>query len=161
VCNKIASTIDLLPTIARICHAPLPERKIDGVDILPLLYDKPGADPRKDFVYYYHKNDLEAIRQGQWKLVFPHTSRSYKSFPPGNDGWPGKVSQVKEPMALYNLSVDPGETMDVQAEHPEIVKGLETLAEQYRSALGDNLTDRKGTERRPAAVCEACATNHR
>ena len=161
VCNKIASTIDLLPTIAHICDASVPDRKIDGVNILPLLMNEPDANPRTDFVYYYKRNDLEAIRQGKWKLVFPHESRSYKSFPPGNDGWPGKVTQVKEPMALYDLSVDPGETMDVQALHPGIVKQLEELADQYRSDLGDNLMNVKGTGRRPPAICEQCATNYR
>ncbi len=37
VCTKMAATIDLLPTIAAIAGTPLPKRKIDGVDIRPLL----------------------------------------------------------------------------------------------------------------------------
>jgi arylsulfatase len=159
VCNKIASTIDLLPTFAAICGAPLPPRKIDGVNILPLLLNKPGADPRTEFVYYYHRNSLEAIRKGKWKLVFPHKSKSYKVYPPGNNGRRGRIAEVKEPMALYNLSVDPGETLDVQAQHPDVVKQLEALAEKYRRDLGDNLTHVKGSGTRKAASCQACVTN--
>ena len=161
VCNKIASAIDLLPTIANICNAPLPSEKIDGVNILPLLLSEPNANPRTDFAYYYNRNDLEAIRKGQWKLVFPHQSRSYKVYPPKNDGWPGKTAQVSEPLALYDLSVDPGETMDVQTEHPDIVKQLEVLADQYRKELGDNLTHTTGAGTRPPAICEQCETNVR
>lgn len=161
VCNNIGSTIDLLPTIARVCNAAMPERKIDGVSLLPLLEGKPGAGPRSDFVYYYNRDDLEAIRKGNWKLVFPHVSRSYKVYPPGNDGYPGKTARVEEPMALYNLATDPGETMDVQAAHPAEVRELQLLADHYRSKLGDGLTHVKGNERRPAVFCKPCVTNMR
>jgi arylsulfatase A-like enzyme len=161
VCNKIASTIDLLPTIANICNGSLPDHKIDGVNILPLLLNNPSANPRKEFVYYYHQNSLEAIRKGQWKLVFPHKSKSYKVYPPGNDGKSGRIAEVKVPMALYNLSVDPGETIDVQEQYPDIVKQLETLAEEYRKDLGDNLRGIEGTGTRPPAICEPCESNFR
>lgn len=69
-CNKLASNIDLLPTFAEITQAPLPPRKIDGVSILPLIEVK-DANPRESFVYYYRKNDLEAVTDGMFKLVFP------------------------------------------------------------------------------------------
>ncbi|MEO8961217.1 MAG: sulfatase [Ginsengibacter sp.] len=161
VCNKIASTIDLLPTITKITKSKLPEKKIDGVDILPLLLGNPDANPRTEFVYYYNRNSLECIRQGKWKLVFPHQSRSYKSHPPGHDGFPGPVSQINVPLALYDMSTDPGETMDVQEQHPDVMKQLEALADKYRNDLGDDLTNVEGTGRRPAGVCIECKTNIR
>lgn len=161
VCNEIASTIDLFPTIVNICGAALPDHKIDGVNILPLLLDKPGADPRKDFVYYYNKNSLEAIRRGKWKLVFPHVSQTYKKYPPGHDGFPSPYADMKVDLSLFDLSVDPGETIDVKTQHPDVVKQLEILADQYREDLGDDLTKTKGMGRRPAAVCKLCATNIR
>ncbi|HEU4607366.1 MAG TPA: arylsulfatase, partial [Chitinophagaceae bacterium] len=161
VCNKIASTIDLLPTITKIANAALPERKIDGINILPLLLGEPDANPRKEFVYYYQRNSLEAIRQDKWKLVFPHKSRSYKAHPPGHDGFPGPTSQIDVPLALYDLSTDPGETMDVQQLHPDVVKQMEALADKYREDMGDDLTHVEGTGRRPAGVCDACKTNIR
>jgi arylsulfatase len=161
VCNKIASTIDLLPTIANITQSPLPGQKIDGINILPLLSGDPDAEPRTEFVYYYNRNSLEGIRQGKWKLIFPHKSRSYKSHPPGHDGFPGPTSQIDVPFALYDLSTDPGETMDVQQQHPDVVKQLETLADKYRNDIGDDLTHVEGTGRRPAGVCIQCKTNIR
>jgi len=93
ICNKLAGTIDLLPTIAAIANAPLPEKKIDGVNILPLLLGDENANPRENFLYYYRKNSLEAVRKGTWKLVFAHPGRTYIGFAPGMDGFPGKTNE--------------------------------------------------------------------
>ncbi|GAA0534109.1 sulfatase family protein [Chitinophaga japonensis] len=152
ICNKMASTIDLLPTIAHFCGADLPRRKIDGVDLHTLLFNaNTNASPRNELAVYYGVNSLQAIRKGPWKLVLPHRSRTYKLNLPGYDGWPGKQPDVDVPEALYDLRHDPGETLDVQAQFPEVVKELRALAEKYRQDLGDALTHREGTGRRPAA----------
>ncbi len=37
ICNQITGSIDILPTIAAIVGAGLPEKKIDGISVLPLL----------------------------------------------------------------------------------------------------------------------------
>lgn len=152
ICHQLASTIDLLPTVAKLCGARLPEKKIDGVDIASLLMNEANANPRDHFVYYYQKNSLEAVRKGQWKLVFPHVHRTYKKNLPGYDGWPGAQPSDTTQRALYNLRMDPGETLDVQEKFPEVVKELTALADQYRRELGDDLTHHAGTARRPAAV---------
>lgn len=149
--NKLASTIDLLPTIARLCDAELPSRKIDGVDISSLMMNEEGANPRDHFVYYYQKNSLEAVRKGPWKLVFPHVHRTYKKDLPGYDGWPGPQPNDTTQLALYNLGMDSGETLDLQDKFPEVVRELKEIADQYRKELGDDLTNQEGTERRPAA----------
>src|SRR3546814_41025 len=141
VSNKLASTIDLLPTIARLCGAELPEKKIDGVNIASLMMGEEDAEPRSEFVYYYQKNSLEAVRKGSWKLIFPHKYRTYLQDIPGYDGYPGKVRKVPTGQALYNLSSDPGETVDVQEAFPEVVKDLMAVAERYRPSLGDDLTE--------------------
>lgn len=148
VSNSVASTIDILPTVATICGARLPAKKIDGLNILSLLKQEKGANPRDHFVYYYGTNNLEAIRKGKYKLIFPHKGRTYKNNLPGYDGFPGAQPNIPVPMALYDLSSDPGETLDVQSHFPAVVKELEALADQYRQTLGDDLKDMKGTERR-------------
>lgn len=140
VCNKIAATLDLFPTIANICGSSLPGHQIDGVNILSLLYNQPGANPRNELLYYYGVNNLEAVRRERWKLVLPHTSQTYKKYPPGLNGYPSPYAEMEVPLALYNLSVDPGETMDVQSSFPEIVKQLQSLADSARQTLGDDLT---------------------
>jgi arylsulfatase len=45
---------------------------------------------------------------------------------------------------LYRVATDPGETKDVAADHPEVVKALLALAEKARDDLGDALTGRTG-----------------
>jgi len=149
VCNKLASNIDILPTLAAIIKAPLPSNKIDGVNILPLLKGEANANPRDHLFYYFAKNSLEAVRQGQWKLVLPHKFESWEGEPPGKDGWPGKNHRSSTELALYDLRRDPGERYDVKDQNPDVVERLQKLIEQAREDLGDDLTDRAGKNRRP------------
>ena len=145
VCNKMASTIDLLPTAAAIVKGKLPEHKIDGVNILSLMKNEKDANPRDVFYYYYRRNNLEAVRKGSWKLVFPHEGRSYENQQPGNNGYPGSAPEnVHFEMALYDLRRDPGERYDVQTTYPEVVKELMVLGEEAREDLGDDILKRKG-----------------
>jgi arylsulfatase len=150
ICNKLAATIDILPTLAAITGAELPKHKIDGVNILPLLENKKYANPRNELYYYYHKNSLEGVRKGRWKLVLPHTYRSYVGVLPGKDGFPGKYAKDSTALALYNLRRDPGEHYDVKALYPQVVDDLMKTAENAREDLGDDLTGFEGKNRRPA-----------
>lgn len=150
VSNKLACTIDLLPTFAEITGATLPVHKIDGVSILPLLTGDQTANPREVLYYYYGRNDLEAIRYKHWKMTFPHISRSYKNVLPGNDGWPGPYSRDTVALSLYNLRRDPGEYYDVKALYPEVVETIQAIAEEARNDLGDRLSGKEGNGRREA-----------
>lgn len=148
-CNRLASHIDIFPTLAEISGAPLPARKIDGVSILPLIKGSTTANPRESFVYYYQKNDLEAVTDGMFKLVFPHKYVTYAAYVPGNDGQPGKLGNVELLKAeLYDLRRDPGERNDVISQYPEVATKLMRIADQMREELGDNLTRQKGEARR-------------
>jgi arylsulfatase A-like enzyme len=150
VCNQLTSTIDIFPTLAAITEGALPKHKIDGVNISELLEGNMNAKPRDFFAYYYRKNNLEAVRKDHWKLVLPHTGRTYKGFLPGNDGYPGpNTERHEEPLALYNLRRDSGEEYDVQRLYPEIVKELQAYAAVVRADLGDDITEVKGSGRRP------------
>ncbi len=149
VCREPAMTIDVFPTVAKLIGAKLPERKIDGKDIGPLLLGKPGAtSPQEAYFFYYRKNDLEAMRAGRWKLHFPHGYRTMIGRELGRDGSPGKYDHKKTGLELYDLETDVGETKDVAAERPEVVKRLQALADRMRADLGDRLTKTEGTGRR-------------
>jgi arylsulfatase len=157
VSGKLASTIDLLPTISEITGTSLPDHKIDGVSILPLLQGDSTANPREILYYYYGRNNLEAVRYRHWKLVFPHVSRSYKHVLPGNDGWPGPYRRDTVPMALYNLRRDPGEHYDVQELYPEVKDKILAIAAEARDDLGDELTGKNGKNRRQPGRLETIA----
>ena len=143
-------TIDLLPTIAGICGADLPERKIDGLDVLPVLKGESGAEnPHEAYYIYYRENELHAVISGQWKLNLPHTYRSLVAGG-GQNGLPADYQQLESGLELYNLEKDVSEREDVAAQHPEVVDRLLQLAEKAREDLGDRLTEREGANRRPA-----------
>lgn len=149
VCNKLASGIDIFPTLSAITDSPSPKNRIDGVSLLPLLQGNEEANPRESFYYYYRKNSLEAVTNGNWKLVFPHPGRTYLQSPPGADGSPGVVNENFEfDGGLYDLRRDPGERYDVRESNPEIVKVLEHIAAEARADLGDDLTGHTGKNRR-------------
>lgn len=78
ICNKLASSIDILPTLADVTGASLPERKIDGVNILPLMLGEKTAEPRNHFYYYYGQN-LEAVQSNYWKLILPNKGQTYRA----------------------------------------------------------------------------------
>ena len=147
IANQLTSSIDILPTISQIVDGNLPKHKIDGINIIEILRGE-KVNPRKEFYYYYGNNNLEAVRKDNWKLILPHTSRSYRGVLPNNDGFPGKYNSIKTGLELYNLRRDPGEEYDVINKYPSIAKELEELAEKARSDMGDNLTGRKGTNNR-------------
>jgi arylsulfatase A-like enzyme len=154
ICNKLASSIDILPTLAEITGAQLPEKKIDGVSLLPLLLGDKSASPRQNFYYYYQKNSLEGVQKDYWKLILPHKGISYVGAEPGKDGWPGKtVSVTVKEAELYDLRRDPGERYNVAGTYPEKVRELQQLAEEVRMDLGDDLTNAPGANRRkPGSV---------
>ena len=143
--NKIAATIDIYPTIADIVGHKKFKNKIDGVSLMPILEELPEAEPRNELYYYYDK-ELIAVRKGKWKLVFPHTYRSYENVEPGKDLHPGPYGRGKAGLELYDLANDIGERVDLAQTYPDVVMDLEILGEKARSILGDKLTDRIGVE---------------
>ena len=147
--------MDVLPTLVKICKTKMPVKKIDGVDFTEVLFGNTKANPRDEFVYYYDRNNLKAIRKGDWKLVFPCISQTYNSPATiGKDRHPGKYGTDSVRLGLYNLSTDPGEDRDVKDQYPEIVKQLNGIADKYRATIGDGLTNSVGSEVRPAGKIE-------
>lgn len=149
-CNELSSTIDMLPTIATLIGGQLPKHKIDGLDISKLIFgDESEISPHTHFACYYSGGQLQAMRDRQYKLVFPHQYRSMNGKPGGKDGKPNPYQQNQAKYALYDLRADIGETKNVAAEHPEVVAKLEKYAAEMRIDLGDRLTKIKPTGARP------------
>jgi len=147
ISNKLAASIDILPTITKIVKGKLPNHKIDGVSILDILKGK-NTTARDHFFYYYKTNSLEAVRKDHWKLILPHESRSYENVMPGMDGYNGNYSKLKLDYELYDLRRDPGERYNVIKKYPEIAQSLKDLAETAIDDMGDNATGRKGKNTR-------------
>jgi arylsulfatase A-like enzyme len=149
-CDELASTIDILPTVAGLIGADLPDHKIDGKSIQPLMFGEAGAQsPHEVFYQYYGGGQLQSVRNRQWKLHLPHSYRTLNGRPGGNGGLPTNYEQAKIGRALYDLKHDVGEANNVIDAHPEIVAKLDAAAEKARSDLGDRLTKTKGSGVRP------------
>jgi arylsulfatase A-like enzyme len=161
VCHEMAMSIDLLPTVAGLIHAKLPDHKIDGLDIWPLIAGQKDAKNPHDAYFFYGVPfggwtgaELESVRSRDWKLIVPHSYRSLAGHKPGMDGWPGEYlkTPVPEP-ELYDMHTDVTEQHNVAAQHPDIVRKMLDQAEQCRVDLGDTTLNRKGTGvREPGGV---------
>jgi len=139
-CDKIAATIDLLPTFAKLAGTEAPtDRVIDGIDIRHLFAGNFEEADEDRFFAYYFINSLQAVRQGKWKLHLPR---------PANPPWLGPFSRnhhiaaadwqgFEEPF-LVDLASDPGETRNVAGDNPEVVQQLLDLAKEVRADIGDH-----------------------
>ncbi len=148
--DRLASTIDLLPTVAALIDAPLPSHPIDGKNILPLMVGDETAQSPHEVFYCFYGNKLEAIRSDRWKLHLPHRYRTLAGRSGGSGGNPANYETAEIGIALYDLDNDPGETTDVAAQNPNIVEMLSNYAEHARFDLGDSDPQVKGLGVRPA-----------
>ena len=132
VCDEIVTTMDLMPTFARLAGAEVPnDRIIDGKDVTGLITGKEGASSPHEAFYTYNYLRLTAVRSGKWKLVLPRPAR-----PPGT-GWSGRMIDAVPETQLYDLDNDISEKYDVADKHPEIVARMMKLVEKARADLGD------------------------
>jgi arylsulfatase A-like enzyme len=143
-CDELSTLMDLLPTFAKLAGGKAPtDRKIDGHDIWPLLAATPNAKTPYAAFYYYHMDQLQAVRDDRWKL---HLSLANKSTNL-------RDATASSSARLYDLDNDIGETNNVASANPEVVQRLEALAELARKDLGDR--DRRGANERPVGRVES------
>ncbi|MCG8583334.1 MAG: sulfatase [Pirellulales bacterium] len=132
-CSELAATIDILPTLAGLAGAKLPERKIDGKDIAPLMRGEAGAKSPHEHLAWLHGGG--AVRSGKWKFYprpdSPKRRRKKQNPPPK----PAKGPKVQ----LYDLSTDLGETKNVAEAHPEVVAKLAAV----HKALAEDIKENK------------------
>ncbi len=142
--DTMMMTIDLLPTIAHVLEAKLPDHPIDGLNCWPIVSGVPDArNPHDFYAFYYEQNQLQAITSGdgRWKLQLPHTYRSLPTdIPKATGGKPVNYNPVKitEP-ELYDLYGDLSESKNVAAQNPDEVALLQKHAATIRTELGDSL----------------------
>lgn len=141
--------IDILPTIAHITNADLPEKDIDGKNVWDIWTSQETKSPHEAYFFYYHVNELQGIRYQNWKLYFPHKYRTLNGREGGKDGLPVQYEHnIIEEIELYNLDTDISETTNVADDHPEVVERISNLADGMRRKLGDKLTNIKGSDNR-------------
>lgn len=138
-CDKLASTLDMMPTLAALAGTkPPPDRVIDGENITHLFHGQfEEANPDKAF-YYYLRMHLQAVRQGNWKLHLVREAKPTGAAPFSNNVHIGPADRIGfDKPFLVDLENDIGETTNVADSHPKVVKRLLALAESMREDLGD------------------------
>ncbi|MBT3381451.1 MAG: sulfatase [Lentisphaerae bacterium] len=146
VTDELTSTMDILPTLARLAGTCEPQdRIIDGNDIRPIMFaegDTSSAYDEAGF-FYYHVHQLQAVRSGPWKLYLPLQKRLRNLRGDGE----------RTGAQLYDVRNDIAETQEVSADNPAVVQRLMALAENARKDLGD--LDLEGANQRPAGWIDA------
>lgn len=109
VCDEFMSTLDLLPTFAKLAGTPSPA-DLNGFDLSPVLLGEKGEHSPRTTLYslYGYGNDrFESMREDGWKL------------------------HLAAPPKLYDLRHDLMETTDVAAQHSQIVQRLLKLGKDH------------------------------
>ncbi|MHC4123046.1 MAG: sulfatase family protein, partial [Planctomycetota bacterium] len=122
VCNEMCTTMDFLPTFAKLTGGKVPDdRIIDGKDIQALMAAEPNAEsPYEAFYYINQYRGVVAVRSGRWKLfVTDHSSRGH----------------TVKAMSLYNLANDLGEKTNVAIAYRDKVPQLHQMVSKFSREL--------------------------
>ena len=143
--DAVAATIDLLPTFVSLAGGTVPATPvIDGRDITPILLGQ-SKESAREAHYYFAGYNLQAVRQGRWKLALA----------PQSEGMNNKNGpKVADGLRLYDLDAEIGEQTDVAAQHPEVVAKLKALADKMSAEIGG----KEPTARRPAGEVKGAKT---
>src|SRR5688500_10181277 len=121
-----------MPSVAKLCVAPLPKNPLDGIDIWPMLS---GAKPEieRDVLLYFDNVNLQCARLGKWKLhVARHNSAAYSPAPVG-----GRTTLPLRAPELYDVTIDDEQSYDVAPEHPEVVAGIRARIDRMVAGMPD------------------------
>jgi arylsulfatase A-like enzyme len=106
-----AISMDLLPTVVAAAGGSV-EKKIDGLNLLPLLCGKKKTLPER--YLYWRFNKAWAIRDAEWKLIKPLESNTPK---------------------LFNIAKDISESEDLYKKKPEIAQRMQKAYDKWSSGL--------------------------
>ena len=120
-CSFQTGTVDYLPTILDLLGLPAIEnRPMDGISLVPVLKGELSARPVPLAFGYqrlYDGTELYAFIKGKYKICIPEKG---------------------DPMMLFDLESDPGETKDLSRTHPELMQQLQAELEGVKSSWCDS-----------------------
>ena len=123
--DELTITLDVLPTVAELIGAELPEGlELDGRSLEPVLL---GGDDLPERPLFWQWQGQQAMREGDWKLV-------RNAFEANSNR-----ERLKE-TRLYNLAEDPDESNDLTAEHPQRTARMEAALDGWREDVTENAT---------------------
>ena len=134
--DELTSSMDVLPTVAKLTGADLPhDRVIDGKDLLPLLTDK-TQESSHEFLFHYCGNLVHAVRYRPkntdtvWKAHFmtPKWTEGTETCMGKATCWcHGGQVNVHDPPLLYDMTDDPAESSPIPVHMPEYKEVMEDI----------------------------------
>ena len=122
--RRLASTLDVLPTVFELAGVPKPQgRSLDGESLVPVLRGEQPKAAHRPFFYYGPGNRLHAVRKGPWKLHIKTSSQTHKKY------FDGKLP------LLFQLEIDPSEKYDLADKESQVVLDLRALLEEHRTQV--------------------------
>jgi arylsulfatase A-like enzyme len=115
---------DLLPTMLEMAGLDAPG-SVHGRSIARLLRGSTQLDPRPAFSAW--RDRIFSVRRDRWRLVWNPDRIEPEEMPKG----PYPVPEI----ALFDDALDPHETRDVSAEHPEVVRDLQQSVRGWLAGL--------------------------
>jgi len=159
-----ANTLDIMPTILDLLGITLENRELDGMSILPLIQGKDMTTRTKP-IPIWRNNPLagSSVRnnpsiysdeelQDYWhSYTCPHFT-SPPDINTGHVAWiDGKWKLVnlnnRKALEFYDIVTDPGETTDLAAKNPEVVKNLKVEMENWQRSANASLAGLDKTEK--------------
>lgn len=122
VCNTPVTSVDFFPTMLELAGGNIemyPEIKLEGLSLIPLLSRGNKFSERPIYWHFpHHRNEglsmAAAIRLGAWKYIYEFEI---------------------EKKHLYNLDEDISESNNLFKEHPEKVKELSDMLENWQKKV--------------------------
>ncbi len=111
--DHISAFWDVLPTLAEVAGAPVPD-DVDGISFAPPLAGRPKDQKDHELLYWEFPSygGQQAVRLGKWKGVRQNMFEGYLD------------------VELYDLEADPLEENDLAADHPDVVARIAAVMEQ-------------------------------
>ncbi len=129
IVDEPVAHIDLMPTMAAVAQAPLPQEvEIDGQNLLPVTLGT-GSLKRADDALYWQSGRTRVVRAGDWKLQVE--GRRHKKW-------------------LFDLANDPTEQSNLAVSRPDKLKELQALLDRHQAGSRELLWH--PTTERPTAV---------
>jgi arylsulfatase A-like enzyme len=132
---QLTSLTDVMATVAAIVGVELPDNAAeDSFNILPALLDEAHPPIRPYLLQQaFGGQSTLSIRRGDWKYL-DHTGSGGNRYEsnPGLKPFELPDTAPNAPGQLYNLATDPGETINLYFQQPEIVTELKALLEQSK-----------------------------
>ena len=121
VIDEPCAAMDVFPTLLTMAGGDPSQYQLDGMDISDVLLH--GA-PSPHEELYWEMEQQTAIRQGKYKLVL--------------NGQLVESEPAQAPVFLSDLSVDPGETVNLAEKMPELTQELTRKATAWRAGIEDH-----------------------